>query len=136
MGGSQADIGRAVVSQLVIRTMIGLTAPEQGVTVTDQQVTAAIARQGGEQAVQESSLAVGGVQAATGDELTLTELARRELPRRLSVTADVASPRTGPRPRRWPARSPPAGRGRGGAGRCRTPSAGSRSRAETPQAAR
>ncbi|MYW72865.1 SurA N-terminal domain-containing protein, partial [Pseudonocardia sp. SID8383] len=88
-GGSEADIGRAVVSQLVIRDLIGLTAPEQGVTVSDQQVAAAIARQGGEQAVQESSLAVGGAQAATRDELTLSELARRELPR-LSVTADVA----------------------------------------------
>lgn len=88
-GGSEADVGRAVVSQLVIRDLLARTAQEQGITVTDQQVEAAIARAGGPDAVAESSLAVGGAQAAIRDQLTLTELAGRELDR-LSVTADVA----------------------------------------------
>ncbi|MEJ8280398.1 SurA N-terminal domain-containing protein [Pseudonocardia spirodelae] len=88
-GGSEADIGRAVVSQLVIRDLLDLAGPELGVTVTDQQVEQAIAQQGGAEAVEASSLSVGGPQAATRDELALAAIARSELPR-LSVTADVA----------------------------------------------
>ncbi|BBF99784.1 MULTISPECIES: SurA N-terminal domain-containing protein [Pseudonocardia] len=88
-GGSEADIGRAVVSQLVIRDLLARAAQEQGITVTDQQVDAAIAQAGGPEAVTASSLSVGGAQAAIRDQLTLTELARRDLDR-LSATADVA----------------------------------------------
>ena len=88
-GGSEADIGRAVVSQLVIRDLLGRAAQEQGITVTDQQVDAAVAEAGGPEAVTASALSVGGAQAAVRDRLTLAALAGRDLDR-LSVTADVA----------------------------------------------
>lgn len=92
-GGSEADIGRAVVSQLVVRRLLEQAAAERGITVGEDRVTAAIAASGGEQAVAASSLAVGGVRAATRDRLIATELAARELDR-LAVTADVAVAQT------------------------------------------
>lgn len=88
-GGSEADIGRAVVSQLVIRDLLGRATAERGVRVTEQQVQAQIDRAGGEQAVTAGSLAVGGPRATTRDDLELAALARSEIDR-LSVTADVA----------------------------------------------
>ncbi|MEQ3551690.1 SurA N-terminal domain-containing protein [Pseudonocardia nematodicida] len=88
-GGSGPEIGRVVVSQLVIRDLLERTAAEQGISVSDQQVTEEIDRAGGEEAVTAQSLAVGGARAAVRDQLLLTELARRDVDR-LSVTADVA----------------------------------------------
>ena len=88
-GGSQADIGRAVVSQLVIRDLLGRAVAEQGVTVTEQQVTDQLERAGGEEAVTAGSLAIGGARASVRDDLELTALARAQLDR-LAVTADVA----------------------------------------------
>lgn len=92
-GGSEADIGRAVVSQLVIRDLLGRAVAERGITVTEQQVTEQIARAGGEEAVTAGSLSIGGPQASVRDDLELVALARSEIDR-LSVTADVAVAQT------------------------------------------
>lgn len=88
-GGTEADIGRAVVSQLVVRRLLDRAAAEQGITITEDRIDAAVAEAGGEQAVQSSSLAVGGVRAAVRDRLLAAELAARELDR-LTVNADIA----------------------------------------------
>lgn len=92
-GGSQADIGRAVVSQLVVRRLLEQAAAEHGITIGEDRIDAAIAASGGEQAVASSSLAAGGARAATRDRLIATELATRELDR-LAVTADLAVAQT------------------------------------------
>jgi hypothetical protein len=92
-GGSQADIGRAVVSQLVIRDLLARLPAEQTGSVTEQQVQEQIDRAGGEQAVVAGSLSVGGPQASARDDLQLAGLARSELDR-LSVTADIAVAQT------------------------------------------
>nr|WP_255426303.1 SurA N-terminal domain-containing protein [Pseudonocardia sp. C8] len=88
-GGTEADIGRAVVSQLVIRNLLAGAAAEQGVRVTEQQVDAQIAAAGGPEALTTRSLAVGGPRASARDDLELAALARAQIDR-LSVTADVA----------------------------------------------
>lgn len=88
-GGTEADIGRAVVSALVVRRLLEQAAAERGITVGEDRIDAAIAEDGGAQAVQARSLAVGGVRAAVRDRLIAAELAARELDR-LAVRADVA----------------------------------------------
>ncbi|MFP5022443.1 peptidyl-prolyl cis-trans isomerase [Pseudonocardia phyllosphaerae] len=92
-GGSSADVGRAVVSQLVVRDLLARAAAEQNIVVGDDQVDAAVAQAGGPQAVESTSVAAGGARAAIRDRLIATQLAARELDR-LSVTADVAVARS------------------------------------------
>lgn len=92
-GGSEAGIGRAVVSQLVVRELLERAAAEQGITIGEDRIDAALAEAGGEEAVESSSLAAGGARLALRDRLIATELASRELDR-LTVNADVAVAQT------------------------------------------
>ncbi|ANY06077.1 hypothetical protein AFB00_06920 [Pseudonocardia sp. HH130630-07] len=88
-GASEPAIGRAVVSQLVIRDLLADAGAARGVAVSEQQVTEQVERAGGEEAVAAGSLAVGGPRESARDDLALAAFARTEIDR-LSVTADVA----------------------------------------------
>ncbi|WP_165922257.1 SurA N-terminal domain-containing protein [Pseudonocardia endophytica] len=88
-GYGPPDIGRAIVSQVVLHDLLGRAAAQQQIVVSDDEVNAAIAQAGGEQVLAQSTLDAGGVRERITDQLIATKLAEREIDR-LSVTADIA----------------------------------------------
>ncbi len=88
-GYGSADVGRAVVTQMILHNLLGQAAAQQGIVVRDDEVNAAIAQAGGEQVLAESTLDAGGVRERVADQLISTRLAERQVDR-LSVTADIA----------------------------------------------
>lgn len=92
-GYGQADVGRAVVSQMVLHDLLARAAAEQGIVVRDDEVDAAVAAAGGEQALSRSTLDPGGARETVRDRLIATRLAQRQVDG-LAVTADVAIAQT------------------------------------------
>ncbi|MBW0102155.1 SurA N-terminal domain-containing protein [Pseudonocardia sp. KRD291] len=88
-GFSEADVGRAVVSQMVLHDLLTRAAAEQDIVVRDEEVDAAVAAAGGEQVLASSTLEPGGAREYVRDQIIATRLAERQVDR-LAVTADVA----------------------------------------------
>lgn len=88
-GYGPPDVGRAIVSRMILHDLLGRAAAEQGVSVREDEVDAAIAQGGGEETLARSTLDAGGVRERVTDQLIATKLAERQVDR-LSVTADIA----------------------------------------------
>ena len=88
-GFAPPDVGRAVVSQMVLHDLLDRAAAEQGIVVRDDEVDAAIAAAGGEEVLAQSTIDAGGVRERIRDQLVATRIAEREVDR-LAVTADIA----------------------------------------------
>lgn len=88
-GYGEADVGRAVVSQMVLHDLLARAAAEQDIVVRDDEVNAAVAAAGGEQVLASSTLEPGGTRESVRDQIIATRLAARQVDR-LAVTADVA----------------------------------------------
>ena len=88
-GAGPPDVGRAIVSKMILHDLLGRAAAQQGVVVRDDEVNAAIAQRGGEDVLARSTLDAGGVRERISDQLIAAKLAAREVDR-LSVTADIA----------------------------------------------
>lgn len=88
-GFGPPDVGRAVVSQMILHDLLATAAAQQNITVRDDEVDATIARAGGEQVLAQSTLDAGGVRERIRDQLIATRIAERQVDR-LAVTADIA----------------------------------------------
>ncbi len=88
-GFGPPDVGRAVVSQMILHDLLATAAAQQNITVRDDEVDATIARAGGEQVLARSTLDAGGVRERIRDQLIATRIAERQVDR-LAVTADIA----------------------------------------------
>jgi parvulin-like peptidyl-prolyl isomerase len=88
-GFGPPDVGRAIVSQMILHDLLARAAAQQGIVVRDDEVNAAIAQAGGEEVLAQSTLDAGGVRERISDQLIATKLAQRQVDR-LSVTADIA----------------------------------------------
>ncbi|MDN5920494.1 MAG: SurA N-terminal domain-containing protein [Pseudonocardia sp.] len=92
-GFAEADVGRAVVSQMVLHDLLARAAAEQNIVVREDEVDAAVAAAGGEQVLARSILEPGGTRESVRDQLIATRLAERQVDG-LAVTADVAIAQT------------------------------------------
>jgi hypothetical protein len=90
-GGTPADLARGVVTQQVLRELLGREAAAEGITVTDAQIDTELENNGGAAAVLESSFFdEASLRELIRDNLIAAELARREVGG-LSVTADLVA---------------------------------------------
>ncbi len=90
-GGDPADVARSIVTREVLHELLTRRAAEEGISVTDAQVEAELAENGGADAVLESSLYdADTLRERVRDDLIAAELARREVGG-LSVTADLVA---------------------------------------------
>ncbi|RZT83931.1 SurA-like protein [Pseudonocardia sediminis] len=92
-GFSEADVGRAVVSQMVLHDLLDRAAAEKKIVVRDDEVDRAVAAAGGEEVVAQSAIEPGGAREYVRDQIIATRLAERQVDR-LAVTADVAIAQT------------------------------------------
>lgn len=92
-GYGEADVGRAVVSQMVLHDLLARAAAEQRIVVRDDEVDAAVAAAGGAEALSRSTLEPGGIRENVRDQIIAGRLAAGQVDR-LSVTADIAIAQT------------------------------------------
>lgn len=90
-GGGAADIARSIVTREVLHDLLNRRAAIEGIVVTDTQIDAELAGNGGAAAVLESSLFdESTLRRRVRDDLVATELARRSVGG-LAVAADLAA---------------------------------------------
>jgi hypothetical protein len=90
-GGSTADIARGIVTRAVLHDLFALRAAEEGIAVTDAQVDAVIAENGGADALLDGSLFdLPMLREIVRDELIATQLGQRAVAG-LAVTADIVA---------------------------------------------
>jgi hypothetical protein len=90
-GGSTADIARSVVTRAVMHDLLARSAAEEGIVVTDAQVDAQIAENGGAEALLDGSLFdLSVLRESVRDNLIAAQLAQREVAG-LAVTADLVA---------------------------------------------
>jgi hypothetical protein len=88
-GGTTADLARSVVTRAVMHELLGRRAEEEGIVVTDAQVDAQIAENGGADALLDGSLYdLPALRERMRDDLVAAQLAQREVGG-LAVTADL-----------------------------------------------
>jgi hypothetical protein len=88
-GGSTADIARGVVTRVVLHDLLARSAAEKGIVVTDAQVDAQIAENGGAEALLDGSLFdLSVLRESVRDNLIAVQIAQREVGG-LAVTADL-----------------------------------------------
>ncbi|MHA6796699.1 hypothetical protein ACVGVM_24775 [Pseudonocardia bannensis] len=90
-GVGSDDIARDVVSRAVVHDLLARTAAAEGIVISDAQIDAELAANGGaELAVQSSLYDLPALRERVRDELVAAELARRHIDG-LAVTVDVAA---------------------------------------------
>ena len=90
-GGSTADVARSIVTRAVLHDLLAAGRREEGITVTDAQVDAQIAENGGADALLDGSLYdVPALRERVRDNLIAAQLAQREVGG-LAVTADLVA---------------------------------------------
>ena len=77
-GYAQADVGRAVVSELVLHDLLERSAAEQGIVVREDEVDAAVAAAGGPGALANLTANPAGGRDYVRDQLLATRIAHRE----------------------------------------------------------
>ncbi len=90
-GGAPADVARSVVSAAILHELLQRRAEAEGIVVTDSEVDAEIAENGGAEAILESSLYdLPALRERVRDDLIAAALAERAVPG-LVVTADLVA---------------------------------------------
>jgi hypothetical protein len=90
-GGSTADLARSIVTRAVMHDLLARRAAEVGIVVTDAQIDAEIAENGGADALIEGSLYdLPALRDRVRDDLIAAQLAQREVGG-LVVTADLVA---------------------------------------------
>jgi SurA N-terminal domain len=90
-GGTTADLARSIVTRAVMHDLLVRRAADEGIAVTDAQIDAQIAENGGADALLDGSLYdLPMLRERVRDDLIAAELARREVPG-LAVTADLVA---------------------------------------------
>ena len=90
-GGSTSDLARSIVTRAVLHDLLARRAAEEGIAVTDAQVDAQIAENGGASALLDGSLYdLPMLRERVRDDLIAAQLAQREVAG-LAVTADLVA---------------------------------------------